>query len=93
MKAIKTVEAVEGLEIPPASESGAASARPGQDVCVICSGPAEKNCEGCDRGFCNRCEVLSELLPLSRFCSSECRDEAELAAEQARQSDLYQRWR
>lgn len=30
--------------------------------------------------------VLSSILPESEFCSEKCRDEAELAAEQARQS-------
>jgi hypothetical protein len=88
MKATKMVEVLGGFEIPPVSRAMAAPARLSQDGCVICSGPAEKNCESCDRRFCNRCEVRSELLPLSCLCSSDCRDEAEFAAEQARQTDL-----
>lgn len=88
MKETKTLEVAPEPEIPRVADSGLV-----QDLCGICGGQGRNNCESCDRRFCGRCEVVSELLPLSFFCSSECRDEAELAAEQARQSDLYDRWR
>ena len=64
------------------------------DICGICGERlAHKSCESCDRRMCNACAIFSMILPLSFFCSEDCRDEAELAAEQTRQSDAYQRWR
>ena len=64
------------------------------DICAICGERlAHKTCESCERRMCNACVVLSVILPLSFFCSEECRDQAELAAEQARQSDVCERWR
>jgi len=63
------------------------------DLCTVCSERlAHHNCDACDRRVCRACVVASDILPLSRFCSSECRDEAELAAEEVRQSDAYVRW-
>jgi len=63
------------------------------DLCTACSERlAHHNCDACDRRVCKACVVASDVLPLSRFCSSECRDEAELAAEEVRQSDAYVRW-
>lgn len=46
------------------------------------------HCDTCERRLCQACVLPSLALPLSRFCSTECRDEAELAAEQARQTDI-----
>lgn len=64
------------------------------DLCVACRERlAHKNCDTCDGRICNVCVVPGNCLPLSSFCSSECRDEAELAAENARQADIYARWR
>jgi len=63
-------------------------------LCVVChERPAAHLCDSCDRGICDSCLVVSSLMPLSRFCSEECRHQAELAAEQTRQSDPYARWR
>lgn len=46
-------------------------------------------CDACGRYFAHFddgcCQVItSGILPESEFCSEKCRDEAELAAEQAR---------
>jgi len=63
------------------------------DLCTACSERlAHHNCDACDRRVCKACVVASDILSLSCFCSSECRDEAELAAEEVRQSDAYVRW-
>ena len=63
------------------------------DLCAVCTERlAHHNCDACDRRICKACVVASDVLPLSRFCSCECRDEAELAAEEVRQSDAYGRW-
>ena len=64
------------------------------DICGICGERlAHKTCESCERRMCNACAVSSTILPLSFFCSEDCRDEAELAAEQARETDAYECWR
>ena|SRR5579864_6714223 len=64
------------------------------DICVACGEHlAHHNCDSCDRRVCKACVVLGAVLPFSSFCSSECRDEAELAAEEARQTDVTARWR
>jgi hypothetical protein len=64
------------------------------DRCAICGERlAHRTCEVCERRICNVCAIVSALLTFSHFCSSECRDEAELAAEQVRQTDSYGRWR
>jgi len=64
------------------------------DICPICrERPAAFTCDSCERRACDSCLVPSSLLPRSRFCCDECRDEAELAAEQVRQSDAYGQWR
>jgi hypothetical protein len=64
------------------------------DICGICGERlAYKTCESCEQRMCNACAIFSTILPLSFFCSEECRDEAELAAQQARQTDVCQRWR
>ena len=64
------------------------------DICPVCrERPAAFICDSCERRVCELCLVPSSLLPLSRFCSDECREQAELAAEQARQSDAYAQWR
>lgn len=63
------------------------------DVCAVCGQRlAHHNCDTCDRRICNACVVFGVSLSLSSFCSTECRDEAELAAEEARQTDAYARW-
>ena len=63
------------------------------DLCTACGERlAHHSCDACDKRICNVCVVDSDILPLSRFCSSECRNEAELAAEEVRQSDNYARW-
>jgi len=63
------------------------------DLCTVCAERlAHHNCDACDRRVCKACMVASDILPLSCFCSIECRDEAELAAEEVRQSDAYVRW-
>ena len=61
-----------------------------RDACDLCgaSGCCEC-CDTCESRLCQGCRVQSEVLPLSCFCSSECRDEAELAAEAARETDAY----
>lgn len=62
------------------------------DICVACGEHlAHHNCDSCDRRVCKACVVLGAALPFSSFCSSECRDEAELAAEEARQTDVTAR--
>lgn len=74
------------LQFPGAAQANA--------VCAVCRRrPAAYVCDNCERKVCDLCLVQSSLLPLSRFCSEECRGEAELAAEQARQSDPYARSR
>jgi hypothetical protein len=57
------------------------------DVCHSCQEHlAHFNCSACDCRACNACGITSVILPYSMFCSESCRDEAELAAENARQS-------
>jgi len=63
------------------------------DVCTACAERlAHHACDTCSRRICKACVVLSSVLTLSFFCSGECREEAELAAEQARETDAYARW-
>ena len=64
------------------------------DLCSACEKRlAHSNCDSCDRRICRACVVEAPSLPCSLFCSTQCRDDAELAAEQARQTDAYARWR
>jgi len=56
-------------------------ARDGCDLCGAAAG--RESCDTCESRLCQSCRVRSDILPLSCFCSSECRDEAELAAEGA----------
>ena len=85
---------IETFNESPAVSSQHGASAPVDHRCAVCEErPAAHLCDSCDRGMCDFCLVLSSLLPLSRFCSEECRDQAELAAEQARESDPYTRWR
>lgn len=71
-----------------------AIARRLEDLCLACEQRlAHSNCDSCDRRICRACIVTAPSLPLSLFCSTQCRDDAELAAEEARQTDTYARWR
>ncbi|HEY6350660.1 MAG TPA: hypothetical protein VI636_14750 [Candidatus Angelobacter sp.] len=64
------------------------------DICVACGEHlAHRNCDSCDRRLCKACVVLGVALPFSSFCSTECRDETELAAEEGRQTDVTARSR
>src|SRR5215469_5830282 len=55
------------------------------DLCTACAERlAHHTCDACDRRICRPCALFSSVLSQSFFCSSECRDEAELAAEEAR---------
>ncbi|HEY6253602.1 MAG TPA: hypothetical protein VI685_26895 [Candidatus Angelobacter sp.] len=77
----------------PICPQTSATARRIADVCTVCGQRlAHRNCDACDRRICRTCVVTGTSLPLSCFCSSECRDEAELAAEDVRQTDAYARW-
>jgi len=42
------------------------------------------NCDTCEKLAATEEVITSPILPCSRFCSTSCRDEAELAAENAR---------
>ena len=65
-----------------------------EDLCGACEKRlAHLNCDSCDRRICLACVMAAPSLPLSSFCSAQCRDEAELAAEEARHTDAYARWR
>ena len=64
------------------------------DLCGACEKRlAHSNCDSCDRRICRACLIEASSLPFSSFCSTQCRNEAELAAEEARQTDAYARWR
>jgi hypothetical protein len=72
----------------------AATTQEPHEHCIVCREQRGcRRCDACDRPVCQICEIVSEVLPGSFFCSSRCRNEAELAAEQARISDLRERWR
>lgn len=55
-----------------------------QDVCSDCGSLAHNSCDTCEKRLCNNCVVTSDILPLSKFCSASCRDEAEESAENNR---------
>lgn len=80
-----------GLAVCPHTRAAAAR---WADLCVACAERlAHHSCDTCEKRICNACVVLSLTLTVSFFCSDECREEAELAAEQARATDTYARWR
>lgn len=59
-------------------------------ICAVCHRrPAAFICDSCEQKICESCTLHSSLLPLSRFCSEECKSEAETAADHVRESDPY----
>ena len=82
-----------GIQLPLCPEICATANRLA-DLCMACEERlAHSNCDSCERRICRACVVQAPSLPLSSFCATQCRDEAELAAEEARQTDAYARWR
>ena len=80
---------VEPSEFSP-EECQSFNAQTGSAVCAVCHRcPAIFMCDSCEQNICESCTGRSSMLPLSRFCSDECKSEAETAAEQIRDSDPH----
>ena len=63
-------------------------------ACAVCHRcPAAFMCDSCEQRICASCTLRSSLLPLSCFCSDECKSEAETAADHVQESDPYARYR